>query len=112
MSVKFRPEALRLSPQALSRAVTTTLQQAVAQSARASAELVQRYPGDQVDIAARVNKMQEDVFGPAPELPQPPPMPPAPQQHRMPPPPPVRPQRHGPSPRVEDDDEGFGSILR
>ncbi|GAA3663959.1 hypothetical protein GCM10022267_57690 [Lentzea roselyniae] len=116
-SVEFRPEALRLSPQALSRAVMTTLQQAVAQSARASAELVQRYPGDQVDIAARVNKVQEDVFGPAPELPQPPPMqpppmPPAPQQHRMPPPPPVRPQRQGPSPRVEDDDEGFGSILR
>jgi DNA-binding protein YbaB len=137
LSVEFRPEALRLSPQALSRAVTTTLQQAVAQSARASAELVQRYAGDQIDIAARVNKVQEEVFGPAPELPQPPPpaqdgsilqraqtrhappppmqrppVPPAPQQHRMPPPPPVRPQRQGPPPRAEDDDEGFGPILR
>ncbi|MEV6244342.1 YbaB/EbfC family nucleoid-associated protein [Lentzea sp. NPDC051838] len=139
LNVEFRPEALRLSPQALSRAVTATIQQAVAQSARASAELVQQFAGDQIDIAARVNKVQEDVFGPAPELPPPPPppaqdgsvlqraqnrhapppppmqrppMPPPPPQHRMPPPPPVRPQRPGPPPRVDDDDEGFGSILR
>ncbi|HEX8864947.1 MAG TPA: YbaB/EbfC family nucleoid-associated protein [Lentzea sp.] len=135
LNVELRPEALRLSPQALSRAITATIQQAVAQSARASAELVQQYAGDQIDIAARVNRVQEDVFGPAPELappppppaqdgsvlqraqtrqapPPPPPMPPPPAQHRMPPPPPVRPQRPGPPPRVEDDDEGFGSILR
>lgn len=150
LNVDFRPEALRLSPQALSRAVTATIQQAVAQSARASAELVQRFAGDQIDIAARVNKVQEDVFGPAPEPPPvppapaadgsimqrarqvPPPMPPAPQaqrpvtpplppmpppppQHRMPPPPPPPPPRPGrpaPQPRVDDDDEGFGSILR
>ncbi|GGU84054.1 YbaB/EbfC family nucleoid-associated protein [Lentzea flava] len=137
LNVEFRPEALRLSPQVLGRAVTGTIQQAVAQSARASAELVQRFAGDQIDIAARVNKVQEDVFGAPPELPpapppvsdgsvlqraqtrhvpppqmQRPPMPPPPPQHRMPPPPPVRPQRPGPPPRVEDDDEGFGSILR
>ncbi|TWP46354.1 YbaB/EbfC family nucleoid-associated protein [Lentzea tibetensis] len=131
LNVEFRPEAMRLSPQALGRSVMTTLQLAVAQSARQSAEIVQRFTGDQIDIAARVNKVQEEIFGPAPELPPPPPPqangsflqqarsqhpqhpPQAPPRMQPPPPPPApRPQRPGPPPRVDDDDEGFGSILR
>ncbi|GLZ30532.1 hypothetical protein Lesp02_27210 [Lentzea sp. NBRC 105346] len=136
INVEFRPEAMRMSPQALGRTVMTTLQQAVAQAARQSAEVVQRFAGDQIDIAARVNKVQEEIFGPAPELPPPPPpapaggsilqqarpqypqrppmppQPPQPGQRMQPPPPPpprpARPQR----PPVDDDDDFGGSILR
>ena len=135
INVEFRPEAMRLSPQALSRAVMTTIQQAVAQSARQSAEIVQRFAGDQIDIAERVNKVQEEIFGPAPELPPPPPPAPAgggflqqarpqyppqppmppqapqPPQRMQPPPPPPRPARPQ-RPPVDDDDDFGGSILR
>lgn len=41
----------------------STLQQAFAESTRRSAEVVQEFAGDQVDVVARVDKVQEDVFG-------------------------------------------------
>jgi hypothetical protein len=136
LGVEFRPEAQRMPLQALSTAVMAAVQAAVADSARQSAELVQRYAGDQIDIVARVNKVQEEVFGvqpveqappppPAPEgtflryehPPARPPMPPPPQQAqppqppRPPMPPQVQPPRRRPAPG-DDFDEGHGPFLR
>ncbi|MFD1148017.1 YbaB/EbfC family nucleoid-associated protein, partial [Saccharothrix hoggarensis] len=103
LDVQLQPDAQRIPPHALSRTIMSTLQQAVAESARRSAEVVQEFAGDQIDIVARVNKVQEDVFGvnPAEQAPPPPPPnAPAPgasflQQANarppMPPPPPPRP---------------------
>lgn len=118
IDVQLAPEAMRMPHHALARTFLSTVQQAVAQSARLSAEVVQRYAGDQIDIAARVNSVQEEVFGPAPEITPPPPPPPAADgsimqranQSAPPPPPPAPARRPGPPPA--DDDEGFGSILR
>lgn len=137
LDVQLQPDAQRIPPHALSRVIMSTLQQAVAESARRSAEVVQEFAGDQVDIVARVNKVQEDVFGinPAeqapppppptapgasflqqanarPPMPPPPPRPPMPPAARPPAPqPPVPPRR--PAPRDHDPDDDFGgSILR
>lgn len=115
IDVQLSPEAMRQPHHALARTFLTTVQQAVAQSARLSAEVVQRYAGDQIDIAERVNKVQEEVFGPPPEI-APPPPPPSPEDGSVlqranqlpPPPPPARPHR----PALPGGDEGFGSILR
>jgi DNA-binding protein YbaB len=63
-SVTIGEPAMVMSAQTLSRLVTTTIQQAVAKSAREQAEIVQRYAGDRTDIAARVNKVQEELANP------------------------------------------------
>lgn len=75
LDVQLQPDAQRIPAHVLSRSIMSTLQQAVAESARRSAEVVQEFAGDQVDIVARVNKVQEDVFGvnPAEQAPPPPP---------------------------------------
>jgi DNA-binding protein YbaB len=63
-SITISPSAMSLSAPALSRLVTTTFQQAVAKAARQQAEIVQRYAGDRTDIAARVNRVQEELANP------------------------------------------------
>jgi DNA-binding protein YbaB len=63
-SITISPSAMSMSAPALSRLVTTTFQQAVAKAARQQAEIVQRYAGDRTDIAARVNKVQEELANP------------------------------------------------
>lgn len=63
-TITISPSAMTLSAPALSRLVTTTFQQAVAKAARKQAEIVQRYAGDRTDIAARVNKVQEELANP------------------------------------------------
>jgi DNA-binding protein YbaB len=63
-SITISPSAMSMSAPALSRLVTTTFQQAVARAARQQAEIVQRYAGDRTDIAARVNKVQEELANP------------------------------------------------
>ena len=63
-SITISPSAMSLSASALSRLVTTTFQQAVARAARQQAEIVQRYAGDRTDIAARVNRVQEELANP------------------------------------------------
>ncbi|WP_367134822.1 YbaB/EbfC family nucleoid-associated protein [Saccharothrix sp. HUAS TT1] len=75
LDVQLQPDAQRIPAHALSRSIMSTLQQAVADSARRSAEVVQEFAGDQVDIVARVNRVQEEVFGvdPAGQAPPPPP---------------------------------------
>ncbi|WP_158844873.1 hypothetical protein [Saccharothrix deserti] len=75
LDIQLQPDAQRIPAHALSRTIMSTLQQAVADSARRSAEVVQEFAGDQIDIVARVNKVQEDVFGinPAEQAPPPPP---------------------------------------
>ncbi|GGP57916.1 YbaB/EbfC family nucleoid-associated protein [Saccharothrix coeruleofusca] len=134
LDLQLGPEAQRMPPPALSRTIMSTIRTAVADSARRSAELVQQFAGDQIDIAARVNKVQEEVFGvnPAEQAPPPPPPPapgatflqqagarppvappPPPQAPHFPPrvQPPAPPRRPAP-PHEEDPDEGFGPILR
>lgn len=64
-SITISPSAMGMSAPALSRLVTTTFQQAVARAARLQADIVQRYAGDRTDIAARVNKLQEELANPA-----------------------------------------------
>ncbi|GAA3433434.1 YbaB/EbfC family nucleoid-associated protein [Kutzneria kofuensis] len=93
-SITISPSAMSMSAPALSRLVTTTFQQAVAKSARRQAEIVQRYAGDRTDIAARVNKVQEELANPpepqadgwheAPRQPEPQVQPPV-QQYAPPP---------------------------
>ena len=63
-TITISPSAMTMSAPALSRLVTTTFQQAVAKAARQQAEIVQRYAGDRTDIAARVNKVQEELANP------------------------------------------------
>lgn len=63
-SITISPSAMSMPAQALSRLVTTTFQQAVAKAARQQAEIVQRYAGDRIDIADRVNKVQEELANP------------------------------------------------
>ena len=63
-SITISPSAMSMSAQALSRLVTTTFQQAVARAARQQAEIVQRHAGDRTDIAARVNRVQEELANP------------------------------------------------
>jgi DNA-binding protein YbaB len=96
-SITISPSAMGMSAQALSRLVTTTFQQAVAKAARQQAEIVQRYAGDRTDIAARVNRVQEELANPpeppsdgwhdAPQQPEPQVQPPIQA--------PVPPARHG-----------------
>jgi DNA-binding protein YbaB len=96
-SITISPSAMGMSAQALSRLVTTTFQQAVAKAARQQAEIVQRYAGDRTDIAARVNRVQEELANPpeppsdgwhdAPQRPEPQVQPPIQA--------PVAPARHG-----------------
>lgn len=133
LDLQLGPEAQRVPPPALSRTIMSTIRTAVADSARRSAELVQQFAGDRIDIAERVNKVQEEVFGAPPTEQAPPPPPPAPgatflqHAHARPPvappppqaPPPVPPRVQPPAPprrpappRDEDPDEGFGPILR
>ena len=119
-SVTIGEPAMSMSAQALSRLVTTTVQQAAARGARQQAEIVQRYAGDRTDIAARVNKVQEEVANPpAPDSWQAPAQqqqqqyqpvqhsqPPAPQPYRAPQAPAHR------SPRVDYvDDAGSSGIM-
>lgn len=63
--IRFTEEALRGGAQALSRTVLATIHTAVAQAARSSAEIVQRYAGDRMDIVNRVLATQEQAFGTA-----------------------------------------------
>ncbi|QUQ70625.1 YbaB/EbfC family nucleoid-associated protein [Kutzneria sp. CA-103260] len=116
-SITISPSAMGMSAQALSRLVTTTFQQAVAKAARQQAEIVQRYAGDRTDIAARVNKVQEELANPpqppadawhdAPPHPEPQVQPPVQPQHAAPAPRPAAPAR---PPRSDDDEEfRFGS---
>ncbi len=62
-SVQFTDDAKRLTPIQLSQAVMSTLQQAVAEAARQQAAVVQGYLGDDINIAERVMKTQEDLLG-------------------------------------------------
>jgi len=117
-SITISPSAMGMSAPALSRLVTTTFQQAVAKAARQQAEIVQRYAGDRTDIAARVNKVQEELANPpqppadawhdAPPRPEPQVQPQVQPQHSPPPP-----AAHHPRPASQDyaDDSMPDSIL-
>lgn len=103
--VRFTEAATRLTPTQLSQVVTATIQQAAAAAAREQAAAVQEFTGDNVRIADRVAKTQETLLGQlasqavttaTPSMPS---APTAGGRSRPPLPP-------------EDDDEGFGSVLR
>jgi DNA-binding protein YbaB len=115
VDIRVADEALRdANPQTLGRSIMSTIQLAIAQAAKAQAEVVQRYVGDRMNILDRVNAVQQEFFDkakeedarqareeqhpqfsapaqdrvqpPAPPQPTPPPAPqPAPQQQFQPP---------------------------
>lgn len=60
--VRLTDQALRTDATSLSRTITQTLQRAAAQAARQMAEIVERYAGDRMGLADRVNKLQEEIL--------------------------------------------------
>jgi DNA-binding protein YbaB len=141
VDIRVADEALRdANPQTLGRSIMSTIQLAIAQAAKAQAEVVQRYVGDRMNILDRVNAVQQEFFDkakeedarqareeqhpqfsapaqdrvqpPAPPQPTPPPAPqPAPQQQFQPP---ARHARQEPPRRRRqdnaDDGEGFQGL--
>ncbi|TNC28679.1 YbaB/EbfC family nucleoid-associated protein [Amycolatopsis alkalitolerans] len=65
--IRFTEAALRQSPQALSSAVLGTLQQAVAESARKQAGIVEEHAGDGMHLMDQVLDTQAQLFGTTPE---------------------------------------------
>ncbi|AUI59128.1 YbaB/EbfC family nucleoid-associated protein [Amycolatopsis sp. BJA-103] len=63
MDVKFTEEALRRRPEALSAAVMSTIQQAVAESARRQAAIVEEHMGDDLHLVDQVLETQAELFG-------------------------------------------------
>jgi DNA-binding protein YbaB len=61
--VRFTEEALRQQPQALSSALMTTLRQAVAESARKQAAIVDEHMGAQLGLTDQVLETQAQLFG-------------------------------------------------
>lgn len=63
MDVKFTDEALRQRPEALSAALMSTIQQAVAESARRQAAIVEEHMGDDLNLVDQVLETQAELFG-------------------------------------------------
>lgn len=131
MDIQIADQALRgATPQTLGGTIMSTIQQALAQAAKAQAEVVQRYVGDRMNILDRVNAVQQEFFEKAkeeaaqkgqqlgqrsPAQPAPPaqPTPPAPPQQQGFQPP-ARPSRPAAPRRRQQDDvddsEGFQGL--
>lgn len=66
--IRLTPEALKQRPDALAGIVLSTLQQAVADSARQQASLVDTHMGgDGIEVTERVMQTQAQLFGTTPE---------------------------------------------
>ncbi|MFI7118176.1 YbaB/EbfC family nucleoid-associated protein [Amycolatopsis sp. NPDC049868] len=63
MDVKFTEDALRQRPDALSAALMSTIQQAVAESARKQATIVEEHMGDDLNLVDQVLETQAELFG-------------------------------------------------
>ncbi|MFE0027772.1 YbaB/EbfC family nucleoid-associated protein [Amycolatopsis sp. NPDC059021] len=63
LDVRFTEEALRQSPQALSAALMSTLREAVAESARRQASIVEEHMGDDLGLTDQVLESQAELFG-------------------------------------------------
>ncbi|MFE5564463.1 MULTISPECIES: YbaB/EbfC family nucleoid-associated protein [Amycolatopsis] len=63
MDVKFTEDALRQRPDALSAALMSTIQQAVAEAARKQATIVEEHMGDDLNLVDQVLETQADLFG-------------------------------------------------
>ncbi|MFD5246427.1 YbaB/EbfC family nucleoid-associated protein [Amycolatopsis sp. NPDC058340] len=63
MDVKFTEDALRQRPDALSAALMSTIQQAVAESARKQATIVEGHMGDDLNLVDQVLETQAELFG-------------------------------------------------
>ncbi|EHR48982.1 hypothetical protein SacmaDRAFT_0686 [Saccharomonospora marina XMU15] len=61
--IQFTQQALGQQPQALSSALLTTLQQAVAEAARKQAGLVDEHLGDDTQLSEQVLQAQAELFG-------------------------------------------------
>jgi DNA-binding protein YbaB len=61
--VRFTKAALEQSPQALSAALMTTMGQAIAESARRQATIVDEHLGGELNIVDQVLEAQADAFG-------------------------------------------------
>jgi DNA-binding protein YbaB len=128
VDIQVADEALRdATPQTLGRSIMGTIHLAIAQAAKAQAEVVQRYVGNRMNILDRVNAVQQEFFDKAKEeaaqraqdehqqAPAPAPaqfQPPAPQQQPFQPP--TRPARQAPARHRQQDDiddsEGFQGL--
>ncbi|GHF87578.1 DNA-binding protein YbaB [Amycolatopsis bartoniae] len=126
--IRLTDLALRQSPQALSAALMSTLQRAVAEAARRQAGIVEDALGDDMHLTDQVLETQAQLFGTTPEElraameqekqqpapPQAPPTPPPPAggpARPAPPPTPVR-RPAPPRPPAEPDDFSQESVLR
>lgn len=63
LDVKFTEAGLAKGPQALSAALMTTLQQAIGESARRQAALVQEHLGDDTNVVEQVVEAQAQLYG-------------------------------------------------
>jgi DNA-binding protein YbaB len=64
IDVKLSEHSLRAgSPQSLGGSIMSAIRLAVADAARQQAAIVQRYVGDRVNIAERVNATQQEILG-------------------------------------------------
>ncbi|KFU82991.1 YbaB/EbfC DNA-binding family protein [Amycolatopsis lurida] len=63
MDVRFTEEALRQRPEGLSAALMSTIQQAVAESARKQATIVEEHMGDDLHLVDQVLETQAELFG-------------------------------------------------
>jgi DNA-binding protein YbaB len=88
--IQFTPQALRQPPHALSAAVMSTLQRAVAEAARKQAGIVEGHLGGDMHLMDQVLQTQAELFGTTPEelrasMEQPQTPPPAPAGGQAPP---------------------------
>lgn len=70
VDIQVSDDALRggtTNAKTLGRSITSTIQLAIAQAAKAQAEVVQRYVGDRMNILDRVNAVQQEFFEKAKE---------------------------------------------
>ncbi|PRX43931.1 YbaB/EbfC DNA-binding family protein [Prauserella shujinwangii] len=65
--IKLTEAALAQQPQALSSALLSTLQQAVAEAARKQAGIVEEHVGDDMHLTDQVLETQAQLFGTSPE---------------------------------------------
>ena len=63
LAIDFTEDAVKLPPHALSAAVMTTLRQAVAESARRQATIVEEHMGDGMHLVDQVLETQAELFG-------------------------------------------------
>jgi hypothetical protein len=63
LDIRFTDDPLKQQPHALSAALMSTLRQAIAESARRQARIVEEHLGDDLNLVDQVPEAQAEVFG-------------------------------------------------